>query len=90
MEHVDQVFDRVHVTLDEHSYHNCTFKNCVIHFSGGPVEIVNCRMDVCGWQLEGPLAGGLSTIRQLMGTDGLVDMIRGIFGPLDEQVVSRL
>ena len=37
----NKVFENEVVEFDGKGFHNCTFKNCVIHYSGGVFEIGN-------------------------------------------------
>jgi hypothetical protein len=43
----------------------CTLKNCVFYYSGGPFELENCRLENCQWKFQGSAqqtVGLLSTI----------------------------
>ncbi|HLW82059.1 MAG TPA: hypothetical protein VKS20_08465 [Candidatus Acidoferrales bacterium] len=37
----NKVFENEFVEFDGKSFHGCTFKNCVIHYSGGIFEVGN-------------------------------------------------
>ncbi len=90
MDYVDQVFERTTVTLDGNSYRNCTFRDVVLKYAGTGVDMEGCRMDRFSWQLDGALAGGLFTLYQLFGTEGMLTIIRGFVEPGDTKEVIEI
>lgn len=81
MVYENELFDSVTVTLDGNTYNNCTFRNVLLHYSGGPVEMSECRMERFSFTFGGDLAQGLFTLYQLFGTEGTLQIIRGFTEP---------
>ncbi|MBB4096829.1 hypothetical protein [Sphingomonas kyeonggiensis] len=81
MEYDNQTFEGVEVTLDGNSYRNCSFNNVTLIYSGGPVDMTDCRMDRFQIRFGGDLAQGLHTLYQLFGTEGMLQIIRGFTEP---------
>ena len=86
MDHVDQTFENVTVELDGNTYDNCTFRNVLFHYSGGDLTMKNCDIDRFSFQFGGALANGLYAIQQLFGTEGLLQIIRGMAEPTEGEV----
>jgi hypothetical protein len=40
--------------VEECWFVNCTLKNCVMYYSGGPFELESCRLENCQWKFQGP------------------------------------
>ncbi|HWU94926.1 MAG TPA: hypothetical protein VN029_04970 [Sphingomonas sp.] len=81
MVYEDELFEEVTVTLDGNTYRNCRFRNVLLHYSGGPVEMSECSLDRFSFQFGGDLAQGLFTLYQLFGTDGMLQILRGFTEP---------
>lgn len=81
LEHVDQKFEDVVISLDGNAYRRCSFFNVVFQYAGGPVEISDCAMDHVRFQFGGDLARGLHTLYQLFGTEGMLSILRGFTDP---------
>ena len=90
MDHANQTFDSGTITLDGNSYVDCTFRNVVFHYSGGPVEMSNCSMDRFSFQFGGDLAQGLFTLYQLFGTEGMLTILRGFTEPSEGEVTLQI
>lgn len=87
MDYVNERFEGVTVTLDGNSYRDCTFENVTFHYSGGSLDMANCRMDRFAFQFGGDLANGLHALYQLFGTDGMLTILRGFTDPQPGEVV---
>jgi hypothetical protein len=74
-------FENVTVTLDGNTYRQCSFKEVQLEYSGGPVEMADCRLDRFSFAFGGDLSRGLFTLYQLFGTEGMLQIIRGFTDP---------
>ncbi|MEP9357728.1 hypothetical protein [Sphingomonas sp. KR3-1] len=81
MVYENEHFDGVTVTLDGNTYRNCRFTNVQLEYSGGPVDMADCRLDRFSVAFGGDLSQGLSTLYQLFGTEGMLQIIRGFTEP---------
>jgi hypothetical protein len=81
MDHIDHVFEAGTLTLDGNSFTNCTFRDITFHYSGGPVEMADCKFERFSFQFGGDLAQGLHTLYQLFGTEGMLTLLRGFTEP---------
>ncbi|WP_448662546.1 hypothetical protein ACG3SL_18060 [Sphingomonas sp. CJ20] len=90
MDYVDQLFEGETVTLDGNSFRNCTFRNAVLKYAGTGVEMTECRLESFSFQLDGALAGGLFTLYQLFGTEGMLKILRGFVEPSDKPEVIEI
>lgn len=87
MDYRNQRFEGVTVTLDGNSYTDCAFEEVIFHYSGGPLDMANCKMDRFAFQFGGDLANGLNNLYQLFGTDGMLAILRGFTEPHHGEVV---
>ena len=81
MDYKDELFKGVTVDLDGNSYTDCTFKDVVFRYAGGPLEMSNVGIDRFRFQFGGNLAQGLYALHQLFGTEALLQIIRGSVEP---------
>ena len=81
MEYIDQTFEGGSMTLDGHTFRNCTFKDVITRFDGGEVVMENCSMSNPRVQIGGDLARGIVILNDLFGTDELVKMVRNVVDP---------
>ncbi len=50
----NNTYSGVRVQLDNQSYENCTFTNCIIEYSGeGPISLVGCNFSGSQWVFSG-------------------------------------
>ncbi len=89
MVYENEHFEGVTVTLDGNSYSNCRFYNVRLQYSGGPVDMAECSLDRFSFQFGGDLAQGLSTLHQLFGTEGMLQVLRGFTEPGAGEVELR-
>lgn len=76
MDYVDQVFEGGTVSLDGNNYTRCTFRNVVLKYAGGPLEVDACTMERFAFQFDGDLARGLHSLHQILGTERMLTMLR--------------
>jgi len=81
MEYVNQTFEAGTIVLDNNVFRECTFRGAVLQYGGGPVDMVDCRIERFSCQFDGDLARGLFTLYQLFGTEGMLKIIRGFTDP---------
>jgi hypothetical protein len=86
MDYKNETFDGGTVSLDGNNYTDCDFRNLTFRYAGGPVEMVNCKMDRFAFAFDGDLAHGLFTLYQLFGTEGMLTIIRGFTEPGEGEV----
>lgn len=69
------------VALDNNSYSQCTFRQCVLVYSGtSEMSLTNCRFDEVEWEFTGPAARVISFLHATYqnGRDG-EEFVRAIF-----------
>lgn len=77
----NQNFTNERITLDNNSYTGCTFRHCVLVYSGvSEMTLTNCRFDEVEWEFSGPAARVLSFLHATYqnGRDG-EEFVRAIF-----------
>ena len=77
----NQNFTNERITLDNNSYTGCTFRQCVLVYSGtSELALTNCRFDEVEWEFTGPAARVLSFLHATYqnGKDG-EEFVRAIF-----------
>lgn len=84
----NQNFEGGTVELDGNDFRGCTFRGAVLRYSGGPVEMTDCRIESFSCEFDGDLARGLFILYQLFGTEGLLKIIRGFTEPDPGAVVQ--
>lgn len=76
-----QSFENERVALDNHNFTNCTFRHCVLVYSGTTeMSLTNCRFEEVEWEFDGPAARVLSFLHATYqnGRDG-EEFVRAIF-----------
>jgi uncharacterized C2H2 Zn-finger protein len=76
-----QNFQNETVELDGHTFVNCTFRRCVMVFSGTTeMSLTGCRFEEVEWEFGGPAARVLSFLHAIYqnGRDG-EEFVRAIF-----------
>ena len=58
-------FERSSIVLDNMRFENCSFKDCDVFYSGGPVETESCRFENVRWFFQGAVALTVETMRKL-------------------------
>ena len=54
IKNISNTYTGVRVSLDNQSYENCIFNNCVIEYGGsGPISLVGCSFNGCQWVFTG-------------------------------------
>lgn len=69
------------VVLDNTSFSDCFFENCILMYAGGPIGIERSGMKNCRWKIQGPAAAVLLGLASLQW-----DIKPPLSGPLE---VSR-
>lgn len=58
-------FEKSRVVLDNTWFENCSFKDCEVFYSGGPVEVRSCWFENIRWYFQGAAALTIETIQKL-------------------------
>ena len=77
----NQTFANERITLDSNSYTGCTFRKCVLVYSGvSEMSLTSCRFEDVEWEFTGPAARVLSFLHATYqnGRDG-EEFVRAIF-----------
>ncbi|MBD0321419.1 MAG: hypothetical protein ICV87_13855 [Gemmatimonadetes bacterium] len=77
----NQSFTGERISLDNNSYTGCTFRQCVLVYSGvSEMTLTSCRFDEVEWEFTGPAARVLSFLHATYqnGRDG-EEFVRAIF-----------
>jgi hypothetical protein len=62
----DQAFEGVRVVIDNHQFARCSFRRCVLTFSGGPFGLSECDFDnETELVLTGAAMRGVALLREL-------------------------
>jgi hypothetical protein len=62
----DQLFEGVRVVIDNHQFARCSFRRCVLIFSGGPFGLFECDFDnETELVLTGAAVRGVALLREL-------------------------
>ncbi len=81
MDYKNETFEGVPVELDGNTYENCTFDNVVFKYSGGDLEMKDCKFVRFSFVFGGALANGLYALLQLFGIEAMLQIIRGFTEP---------
>jgi hypothetical protein len=74
-----QTYKKQRICLDGASFHNCTFEECELIYSGlMPTVLQNNTMRDCRWQFAGPALNTVGFMTMLYG-GGAKDLIEGTF-----------
>lgn len=88
---VGNVYSGVRVSLDNQSYRDCIFQNCVIEYAGtGPISLVGCKFNDCQWAFAGPAQNTINFMQMMyhhMGDFGK-EMMEATFNNIRQQVPS--
>ena len=71
MDYKNETFEGVPVELDGNTYENCTFDNVVFKYSGGDLEMKDCKFVRFSFVFGGALANGLYALLQLFGIEAM-------------------
>ena len=72
MDYKNETFEGVPVELDGNTYENCTFDNVVFKYSGGDLEMKDCKFVRFSFVFGGALANGLYALLQLFGIEAVL------------------
>lgn len=65
-----RVFERQIIDIDGNEYLSCSFRDCVVRYSGGTYTFQDCDLAECEFQLEGAALLTLTHLRALVGMGG--------------------
>ncbi len=88
MDYENETFTGGTISLDGNTYRNCTLQNCVLKYAGGPLTLVDCKLDMFTFVFDGDLARGLDSLHQLFGTEGMLQIIRGFTVPPTGEIIE--
>jgi hypothetical protein len=83
VDYKDETFEGVEVELDGNTFEKCTFDNVLFKYSGGDLEMKDCKFVRFSFVFGGALANGLYALLQLFGIEGMLQIIRGFTEPGD-------
>ena len=92
IQNISNTYNGVRVSLDNQSYKNCVFKNCIIEFGGtGPIALDGCDFNQCQWVFTGNAQNTLNFMRLMyhnMGDFGK-SMIEATFNNIKDSAPPR-
>jgi len=63
---IKSTFEKTTVTLDNHYFENCIFKDCVIVYTGtSGINLVGCKFYNCQWRLDGAASNTMQFLRSM-------------------------
>lgn len=74
-EYAECRFEGVRVQLDGCRFVRCTFINCEVAYSGGPIELVSNTFAGCHWAFEGTAGDTLAFVAALCRNSGEFSMM---------------
>lgn len=70
--HHGATYEKETITLDDHSFEDCTFIGCRLVYSGvGTVGLSGCRLHECSFHFEGAAGNAVAFINALAADPGL-------------------
>ena len=84
---IDQTFTGLKIDLDGSSYRNCTFVDCTINYSGGPVILDGPVFKNCELKLNGAAAATIALLIEL--EDTCPELVQPVIEQINGSIVER-
>jgi hypothetical protein len=88
VDYKNETFESVEVELDGNTFERCSFNDVLFKFSGGDIEMKECKIERFSFVFGGALANGLYALLQLFGVEGMLQIIRGFTQPGDGKEIE--
>jgi hypothetical protein len=88
VDYKDETFEGVEVELDGNTFERCSFNDVLFKYSGGDIEMKDCKIERFSFVFGGQLANGLYALLQLFGVEGMLQIIRGFTQPGDGKEIE--